>query len=124
MYWRGHNFIIEPECGTCTYDYLYVQGSTAVSSEYSKSSQPRADPSRADEIVVNTFMTVFVYLFGESNLVRTCACCVRLSCMDAAFIRSYLCVCVCVHACVRACVSVYIHMCMHAYVCADTCALS
>ena len=40
-------------------------GSAVVSGEYSKKSIDAASRSRADEIVVNTFMTFFAYLYGK-----------------------------------------------------------
>ena len=36
-----------------------------MSGEYSKKSSDAASRSRADEILVNTFMTFFAYLYGE-----------------------------------------------------------
>lgn len=42
---------------------MYV---TMYTIQSSKSLQTRQDPSQADEFIVNTFMTVFVYLYGEA----------------------------------------------------------
>jgi hypothetical protein len=39
--------------------------SAVVSGEYSKKSSDAAARSRADEVLVNTFMTFFAYLYGE-----------------------------------------------------------
>jgi len=48
------------------FQYLeHSLSSSVISSEYQKSPSRRPHPSRADEIVVNTFMTFFVYLYGD-----------------------------------------------------------
>ena len=41
-----------------------------MSGEYSKKSSDASSWSRADEIVVNTFMTFFAYLYGELKKIK------------------------------------------------------
>lgn len=52
--------------------FQFLEGklsSSTITSEYSKKSPARkgAGVSKADEIVVNTFMTFFAYLYGNLN---------------------------------------------------------
>ena len=46
-------------------------GASVISSEYSRrSSRKESNSSKADELVVNTFMTFFAYLYGECVLCK------------------------------------------------------